>query len=518
MGRWNAKKITKEAKSDFEGTWEATKDLVTKAVSKKIDKTPKPGSPNIIFETSSKLRKIYLELGFDEIINPLFIEDTEVHKQFGPEAVAVLDRVYFLGGLPRPDIGISDKRFKELEKYRLSPSKDVIQQVLRRHKTGELDGDGLLADLAIALGTDDTSALKVINEVFPEFKDLKPVSSTMTLRSHMTSGWFLTLEALNGKRELPIQLFSIDLCFRREQQEDSSHLRTYHSASCVVLGEDVTNENGEEIVIGTLKRFGFTDFRFALDEKRSKYYAPDTQFEVFGHLPSGEEVEVATMGMYSPVALSRYGIEHPVLNIGFGVERLAMVRSGAADIRQLVYPQFYTEIKLTDEEIAEGITYDKVPTTPEGRELVTKITETAKKNATEPSPCSAPVNFTKQIAGKKVKVAIVEEEENTKLLGPAALNLIVIKDGNISGVKVPDQTVFTAASTYIEGIANLVAWGIEQAAAEDRQPDEIKIKGVKRPSDINLKISDSVNRFITSNNKKIDIRGPVFTTIRAEFS
>jgi O-phosphoseryl-tRNA synthetase len=78
--------------------------------------------------------------------------------------------------------------------------------------------------------------------------------------------------------------------------------------------------------------------------------------------------------------------------------------------------------------------------------------------------------------------------------------------------------VLTTVSTYIGGIANLVAWEIEQAAADDRQPEAIKIKGVKLPSDVNLKISDSVVRFINSNNKKIDIRGPVFTTIKAEFS
>ncbi|MFV2040990.1 MAG: O-phosphoserine--tRNA ligase, partial [Candidatus Hydrothermarchaeales archaeon] len=74
------------------------------------------------------------------------------------------------------------------------------------------------------------------------------------------------------------------------------------------------------------------------------------------------------------------------------------------------------------------------------------------------------------------------------------------------------------ASTYIGGIANLVAWEIEKAAKKGEKSVEIKIKGVKLPSDVNIKISDSVVRFITSNNKKIDIRGPVFTTIRAEFS
>jgi O-phosphoseryl-tRNA synthetase len=520
MGRWNAKKITKEAKSDFEATWERTKDLVTATAGKKKEKTSIPGSPNIIYDTISNIRKAYLKIGFDELINPLFIEDTEIHKQFGPEAVAVLDRVYFLGGLPRPDIGISEKKLEELKRFNPRVDKNSLESVLRLYKKGEIGGDDLIGELALVLNTNDTIALKALDSVFPEFKDLKPVTSKMTLRSHMTSAWFLTLQSLYGKREIPIKLFSIDRCFRREQQEDSGHLRTYHSASCVVLDENVSLEDGRNVVKEVFKEFKIKIKRNSLraDEKRSKYYAPDTQFEVFGELPSGEEVEVATMGLYSPVALSRYGIEHPVLNIGLGVERLAMVLSGAEDIRVLAYPQFYSGLVMSDEEIAAGITYDRIPTTSEGLELVNNITKTAKKNATKTSPFSVEVNFNKKIVGKKVNVKIVEEEENTKLLGPAALNRIVINDGDISGVKDPDQKVFTTSMTYIEGIANLVAWEIEKAAKKEISEVTRQVKGVKLPSDVNLKISDSVVRFINSNNKKIDIRGPVFTTIRAEIS
>jgi O-phosphoseryl-tRNA synthetase len=518
MGRWNAKKISKEAKSDFEGAWERTKELVTTTAGKKKEKTSKSGSPNIIYDTSSKLRKIYLELGFDEVINPLFIEDTEVHKQFGPEAVAVLDRVYYLGGLPRPDIGISEKKLAELKRFNPAVDKNSLERVLRGYKKGEIGGDDLVAELALVLNTDDVSALRALDSVFPEFKALMPKASNITLRSHMTSAWFLTLQSLYKKREMPIKLFSIDRCFRREQQEDSGHLRTYLSASCVVLDENVSLEDGRNIVKEVFKEFNIKIKRNSLraDEKRSKYYAPDTQFEVFGRLPSGEEVEVATMGLYSPIALSRYGIEHPVLNIGLGVERLAMVLSEAEDIRVLAYPQFYSGLDMSDEEIAAGITYDKTPSTQEGVELVTKIMEAAIKNATKKSPCQVEIDFAKPITGKIVKVRIIEEEENTKLLGPAALNQIVINNGNISGVKDPDQLALTTASTYIEGIANLAAWEIEQAAKKGLPEVTLQVKGVKLPSDVNLKISDSVTRFINSNNKKIDIRGPVFTTIRAE--
>jgi O-phosphoseryl-tRNA synthetase len=37
----------------------------------------------------------------------------------------------------------------------------------------------------------------------------------------------------------------------------------------------------------------------------------------------------------------------------------------------------------------------------------------------------------------------------------------------------------------------------------------------KLPSDINLKIEDYAMRFITDNNKKVDVRGPVFLSVRS---
>ncbi|RMF91532.1 MAG: O-phosphoserine--tRNA ligase [Methanobacteriota archaeon] len=523
MGLWNAKKIADAAKKDFERTWNETKDLAMVSQKKGKSEKAEKGKPHVIYETLSRLREAYLNMGFEEVINPLFIEDTEVHKQFGPEAVTVLDRVYYLGGLPRPDIGISEKKLEELKRINAGVDKSSLERVLRLYKKGEISGDDLTSELASVLNTDDTTALKALDSVFPEFKELKPLSSNMTLRSHMTSGWFLTLEALYGRESLPVRLFSIDRCFRREQKEDRGHLRTYYSASSVVMGEDVSLQDGEEIAKELLSGFGFRDFRFAPDEKRSKYYAPDTQTEVFGLSPGGEWVEIATFGMYSPVALSRYGIEHPVLNLGLGVERLAMVLSGAEDIRELVYPQFYGRLMLSDAEIAKGIAVDRAPETEEGRAIAQAIVRTAAEHRDEPSPCSFEA-YNGSVLGRNVKVSIVEVEEGTRLLGPAALNEVRVYEGSVYGVapdKSPPEVLEKGTSTgitYLQALADLAAREIEEAAREGRKEAVVRVKGVKLPSDINLKVSEAVARFITSQNKKIDIRGPVFTTVKAVFS
>jgi O-phosphoseryl-tRNA synthetase len=211
------------------------------------------------------------------------------------------------------------------------------------------------------------------------------------------------------------------------------------------------------------------------------------------------------------------------LNLGLGVERLAQVLSGSKDIRELAYPQFYTDLTLTDLEIAKGISLAKVPMTEVGKEITEKIIEIASQHANEKSPCRFEA-WKGSVFGKKAIVSIVEVEEGTKLLGPAALNSVVVYDGNIFGVartKGPKEVLEKGTSTsitYIRGIANLAAREIEKAAKEGKKKLTVKIKGVKLPSDINIEVSDKVVRFVNSNNKNIDIRGPVFTTIDAELS
>ncbi len=119
---------------------------------------------------------------------------------------------------------------------------------------------------------------------------------------------------------------------------------------------------------GLLSAFGFTDFEFRPDEKRSKYYMPGTQTEVYARHPVHDWVEVATFGIYSPSALGEYGVGVPVMNLGLGVERLAMIIHHADDVRKLSYGQFYPP-GLTDHDLARFVRVREEPVTETGRVL-----------------------------------------------------------------------------------------------------------------------------------------------------
>jgi O-phosphoseryl-tRNA synthetase len=476
-----------------------------------------------IFGMVNRLRKTYLSLGFDEICNPLMVEEQDVYRQFGPEAMAVLDRVFYLGGLPRPNVGISQIQLQKIGEILGSPVSPTAEQKLREtlhaYKKATIDGDDLVHEIAVVLEADDAAVVRILDAVFPEFRELSPESSRTTLRSHMTSGWFLTLGALWERRRLPIRLFSVDRCFRREQQEGPTRLMTYHSASCVVADEEITNEEGKAVSEALLSAFGFTDFRFQPDEKRSKYYLPGTQTEVYARHPVHNWVEVATFGVYSPAALAEYGIGVPVMNLGLGVERLAMIVHGADDVRVLSYPQFYPK-PLTDREIVQAVRVKEEPGTVEGRRLAQAIEDTARLHATEPGPCSF-LAWEKELSGIAIRVFVEEKEENTKLCGPACFNEIYAYQGSILGVPDTEKWALvrnngiSTGITYLRAVSLLAAARIE-AQAHCGKGETVQVKMARTAADINLSIADYSLRYITGEKKKIDVRGPVFLTVRSE--
>jgi len=116
---------------------------------------------------------------------------------------------------------------------------------------------------------------------------------------------------------------------------------------------------------------------------------------------------------------------------------------------------------------------------------------------------------------------VVEPEENTKLCGPAANNEVLVYKENILGVpktsKWEDafENGVTTGMRFIDSFAELAARKAEEAALKG-EGSETRVRIVRGPGDVNLRLEPALERYITSRNKKIDLRGPVFTTVRSE--
>jgi len=533
MNPLNPKSILRRTKKEgFESVWRESANLLPKPTRKLEIASAKPGTAHPLYDLIHKLRLGFLDLGFKEVFNPVVVDENEIYRQYGPEAPIILDRCYYLAALPRPDIGLGRAKYEEIEKTgaKLTEAKvSALQKVLRGYKRGDVDSDDLVEKIAEALGIPDTLAMRVLSDVFSEFSALKPEPTRLTLRSHMTSAWFLTLQALQHKTELPLKLFSVDIRFRREQSEDPTHLRVHHSASCVVMDEAVDVTLGEDITETLLKPLGFESLRFLKKKVTSKYYAPEMEYEGFVFNPASKTwIEIVDYGIYSPIALARYGLEYPVLNLGLGVERLAMVLYNEQDVRRLVYPQFHIELALTDVDIAKMVRFELEPEAHEGKRIAESIVSEALEHADAPSPCQF-LAYEGKLLGKKVRVYLYEEERDARLLGAAAQNLIYVYDGNILGIPPAGTTNITlvrearekGVSTgirYIDGIACLAAAKIEETIRTGRNRFSLWVRQARRPRDVNIRVSEVARRYVTSRKKKIEISGPVFVGIRAEVS
>jgi len=511
---FDTRKLREDAKTDFRKAWLESTSLVPKEG--EISYSLREGKAHPVQDLIQKVRKVFLDMGFDEIENQMFISEEDVYKQYGAEAPVILDRVYYLAGLPRPDIGLSDEKIAEVKSVADVKVED-LKKILREYREGEVEGDNLLEEMVTRLKITTDEAAEILS-IFPEFKNITPVAGKTTLRSHMTGAWFPTIAALYGRRDLPLLLFSVGLRFRREQKVDATHLRAHYGASMVIVDDNINVEAGRKLTEEILKRLDFTDIRFVQKKATSNYYAPDSEYEVF----SGD-IEVADIGMYSPVALAQYDIPVNVFNLGFGLERFIMAKEKHSDVRELLYPQFYENLNLTDEEILDNIDMIERPKTEEGKELAIAIMKTANKHGNENSPCSFKA-FEGDLGGKKVTVSVVEKEDGTKLIGPAALNEVVVYDGALYGI--PKDTSKLKGNidgilengvhsvwNFIDAISNYFAAEIERQVQAGETQGFIQVKMAKTSADINIKVGEKARRFMEGKNKPISIKGPVFTAV-----
>jgi len=500
MAAFDTSEIKSKAKSNFTDAWTATAKLIPTGT--EISLTRK-GKPHLVRELIQKSRQILLDLGFDEVENLTMLPDSDVVKQYGPEARAILDRAFYLAELPRPDIGLSARRIAQLKKIAEAIDIEKLQAILRNYKKGEIEADNLIEELIAGLGITDYQATELLDKVFPEMKELQPVPSGKTLRSHMTATWFHTLAALQDKADFPVALFSVGPRYRNEQREDARHLRVHHSASIVVMDPEMSLEAGRAVTRDIMKQYGFPDIKFETKIATSKYYAPGQEQEVFVN-NKGTWLEIADIGMYSPVALANFDIKYPVFNAGFGIERLGMLIYEIDDVRKLAYPQF-SVTEYSDEEIAKSITYIASPQTAKGQKTARAIEETARRHKDEIAPCEFLA-----WQDKSIEVKVVEKEAGKRLVGPAGFNEICVANGSIYSDVVP--------SGIHTGINYMHAIAMGAAAAIESSNDDLtyQVKTIKHLSDLNLQIPEAVRQHIEGQQKKIAVAGAVFMTIKAK--
>ncbi|RLM56839.1 phenylalanine--tRNA ligase subunit alpha [Halobellus sp. Atlit-31R] len=154
----------------------------------------------------------------------------------------------------------------------------------------------------------------------------------IALRGHTTS---LSMRYLSGTEvgelDPPQRYFSVEKVYRNDTL-DATHLLEFFQIEGWVMAEDLSVRDLMGTFVEFYEQFGITDVQF------KPHYNPYTEpsFELFGRHPTtGELIEIGNSGMFRDEVLEPLGVEHDVMAWGLALERLAMLTTGAEDIRDL---------------------------------------------------------------------------------------------------------------------------------------------------------------------------------------
>jgi phenylalanyl-tRNA synthetase alpha chain len=154
----------------------------------------------------------------------------------------------------------------------------------------------------------------------------------LALRGHTTS---LSMRYLSGDAvgdlEPPQRYFSVEKVYRNDTL-DATHLLEFFQIEGWVMAEDLSVRDLMGTFTEFYERFGITDIEF------KPHYNPYTEpsFELFGtHPVTGELIEIGNSGLFRDEVLRPLEVECDVMAWGLALERLAMLTTGAEDIRDL---------------------------------------------------------------------------------------------------------------------------------------------------------------------------------------
>ncbi|KAF0983545.1 hypothetical protein FDP41_010610 [Naegleria fowleri] len=283
------------------GNWESAsfKPYNFKAFGKRSEN----GYLHTLLKVRTEFRKVFLELGFEEMATNNFVESSfwNFDALFQPQQ--------------HPARDAHDTFFLEYPKECVSlPTDGYVETVQKTHEKGGFGSIGYRYDWKLEEAK----------------KNLLRTHTTAVSSRYLRE---LGKELQSGVPFRPRKFFSIDRVFRNETP-DATHLCEFHQIEGMVIDKNLTLGD----MIGLFEQFfakiGITDIKF------KPAYNPYTEpsMEIFGNHPVRGLVEVGNSGMFRPEMLLPMGIPEDVTVLAWGLslERPTMIKYRVSNIRDLV--------------------------------------------------------------------------------------------------------------------------------------------------------------------------------------
>lgn len=280
------------------GSWKET-TFKPKTVNGVLGIAPRGGALHPLWKVRSEFRKVFLEMGFEEMPTNNYVESSfwNFDTLFQPQQHPARDAhdTFFVKCPAKADI-------EDME---------YLERVKQTHETGGFGSVGYRYDWKIEEAQ----------------KNL--------LRTHTTAVSSRMLYKLAQQKEFrPVKYFSIDKVFRNETM-DATHLAEFNQVEGLIADYDLTLGN----LIGILKEFfskiGMKELRFK--PAFNPYTEPS--MEIFAlHEGLGKWVEIGNSGVFRPEMLEPMGLPANVSVIAWGLstERPTMINNKINNMRDLV--------------------------------------------------------------------------------------------------------------------------------------------------------------------------------------
>jgi phenylalanyl-tRNA synthetase alpha chain len=250
-----------------------------------------PGKKQIYVEFMEEARRILLSMGFEEYEGPLV--ETEFWN---------FDVLFQAQDHPAREIHgsylVKNPAFGEIE------DKDLMEKVKKTHENGWITG---------SLGWG--------------YKWDSNIAKRLVLRTQTTA---VSMRYLSTHKKAPIKMFCLSRVFRPDVL-DAKHSMEFTQLEGIVGDYGITIRH----LMGFLKEFskalGLGEVKF----KPSYFPFTEPSIESFVKHPVLGWIEFVGSGMFRPEVLKPLGIDFPVIAWGIGFDRLAMIRLGINDIRDL---------------------------------------------------------------------------------------------------------------------------------------------------------------------------------------
>ena len=251
-----------------------------------------PGKMHPFQKVLNDTRRIYLELGFQEIESP-YVESAfwDFDALFQPQ--------------DHPARDMQDTFYMKKPNEGSLPDAALVNNVGQTHENGGTSG---------SLGWG--------------YKWNIEMAKKLVLRTHTTAA---SIRQLCKTPEPPLKVFCIGRIFRRETV-DYKHLPAFTQVDGII----VDKKGSLAHLIGILKEF-YRKMGFERIEVRPAFFPyTEPSLEIFLYLKEKDDwMEMGGAGIFRKEVTTPMGCNVPVLAWGLGLERLAMFKYGLTDIRDI---------------------------------------------------------------------------------------------------------------------------------------------------------------------------------------